>query len=68
MRKKLSFLALLIFSMGMGLSAQENIFVLKDSYIYPKKKFIDSLAVAEAVVKPYETFATPTATIRTGGD
>ena len=68
MRKKLSFLALLIFSMGMGLSAQENIFVLKDSYIYPKKKFIDSLAVAEAVVKPYETFATSTATIRSGRD
>ena len=68
MRNKLSFLALLIFSMGMGLSAQENIFVLKDSYIYPKKKFIDSLAVAEAVVKPYETFATSTATIRSGRD
>lgn len=68
MRKKLSFLALLIFSMGMELSAQENIFVLKDSYIYPKKKFIDSLAVAEAVVKPYETFATSTATIRSGRD
>lgn len=64
----MSFLALLIFSMGMGLSAQENIFVLKDSYIYPKKKFIDSLAVAEAVVKPYETFATSTATIRSGRD
>lgn len=64
----MSFLALLIFSMGMELSAQENIFVLKDSYIYPKKKFIDSLAVAEAVVKPYETFATSTATIRSGRD
>ena len=64
----MSFLALLIFSMGMGLSAQENIFVLKDSYIYPKKKFIDSLAVAEAVVKPYETFATSSATIRSGRD
>ena len=68
MRKKLSFLALLIWSMGMGLSAQANICVLKDSYIYPKKKFIDSLAVAEAVVKPYETFATSTATIRSGRD
>lgn len=64
----MSFLALLIFSMGMGLSAQENIFVLKNSYIYPKKKFIDSLAVVEAVVKPYETFATSTATIRSGRD
>lgn len=68
MKKKLLFLTLLIFSMGMGLSAQENIFVLKDSYIYPKKKFIDSLAVANAVVKPYETFATSTATIRSGRD
>ena len=33
--------------------AQENIFVLRDGYIYPKKKFIDSLAVAQKnMVKP----------------
>ena len=49
--------------------AQENIFVLRDGYIYPKKKFIDSLAVADKnMVKPYETFATSTASIRSGRD
>ena len=47
--------------------AQENIFVLRDGYIYPKKKFIDSLAVADKnMVKKYETFAKSTPTIRRG--
>ncbi len=52
----------------LSVSAQENIIVFIDSYVNPKKKFIDSLAVADGIVKPYERFATSVATIRSGRD
>lgn len=69
MIRKLFVICVLLAGFLSTLGAQENIFVLKDSYIYPKKKFIDSLAVADkSVVKPYETFATSTASIRSGRD
>lgn len=48
-------------------SAQENIFGQKDGYIYPKKKFIDSLAVVDmATVKPYIPVANAQATTLKG--
>ena len=59
--KKSFFLSLFLFCV-FALSAQENIFVLKDSYISPKKQFIDSLAVADmSVAKPF----VPVATVKT---
>lgn len=69
MIKKIFVICLMAMGFLSHVMAQENIFVLKDGYVYPKKKFIDSLAVADKnLVKPYETFATSTASIRSGRD
>lgn len=47
MIKKIFVICLMAMGFLSHVMAQENIFVLKDGYVYPKKKFIDSLAVAD---------------------
>ncbi len=65
--KRILLIFIAIIAVATSMIAQENIFVQKEGRIYPKNKYIDSLAMADMnIVKPYTPVANAQATTLKG--